>query len=89
MLCSAGNADISVPPIGYAPTGQTNKAMRGKWVLQRPVMSLEKSAKKVPVLVRRLGAAGRKCSMVSIGLWAQPSLSNDMMIDDALKRIHQ
>lgn len=78
VLCPAGNADISEPPMGYAPTGQTNKAMRGKCVLE-----------KVPVPARRLGAAGRNCSMVSIGLWAQSSLSNDMTIDDALKRIHQ
>lgn len=38
---------------------------------------------------RQLGAAGQNCSMVSIGLWAKSSLSNDMIIDDALKRIHQ
>lgn len=38
---------------------------------------------------RQLGAAGRNYSRVSLGLWAKSSLSNDMMIDDALKQIHQ
>lgn len=89
MLCYTGNADISGPPVEHAPTEQTSKAMRGKWLLQRPVISLEESAEKVPVPTRRLGAAGRNYSRVSLGLWAKSSLSDDTMIDDALKQIHQ